>query len=178
MTILDHGISVADWFKDLHESLFQGKALERNWRLPDWISDPLIKSQLLDFDLLQTYQVYHDCGKPFCREIDERGRQHFPNHAAVSCQRFLECSDGSKTAHQIARLIAMDMDIHLLKADGLEEFASRPEAISLLITGLCEIHSNAQMFGGIESTSFKIKWKQIDKIGKRILAKIRQSAFS
>jgi len=64
----------------------------------------------------------------------------------------------------------MDMDIHTIKADGVEEFASRPEAISLLLTGLSEVHSNASMFGGIESTSFKIKFKQLEKRGKKILA--------
>lgn len=63
----------------------------------------------------------------------------------------------------------MDMDIHVLKSDGVEEFASRPEAISLLLTGLAEIHANAEMFGGIESTSFKIKFKQINKRGKQII---------
>lgn len=39
-----------------------------------------------------------------------------------------------------------------------------------LIAGLSEIHANASMFGGIDSTSFKIKWKQISKRGKKILA--------
>ena len=51
--------------------------------------------------------------------------------------------------------MAMDMDVHTLKSEGIEEFAQRPEAASLLLTGLCEIHSNAQMFGGMESTGFK-----------------------
>jgi hypothetical protein len=63
----------------------------------------------------------------------------------------------------------MDMDIHILSADALKEFSERPEAISLLITGLAEIHSNASMFGGIESTSFKIKWKHLNKRGRQLL---------
>jgi hypothetical protein len=67
----------------------------------------------------------------------------------------------------------MDMDIHLINAEGLLEFSKRPEAISLMITGLCEIHSNAAMFGGIESTSFKIKWKHIDKRGRQIMNLIK-----
>jgi len=62
----------------------------------------------------------------------------------------------------------MDMDIHLLKDVGVNDFAQKEEAATLLLTGLAEIHSNAEMFGGIESTSFKIKWKQINKRGKKI----------
>ena len=169
MNVLQHGQSVHEWFKDLYSHLMRGTPLTREWRLPEWIYHPLIKERLIDFDILETYQIYHDCGKPLCRTVDEQGRQHFPNHAEISRQRWLECSDGSPAAQQIARLIAMDMDIHLLKSDGIEEFAKRPEAISLLLTGLCELHSNAVMFGGIESTGFKIKWKQTNKSGKRIL---------
>ncbi len=173
MSVLDHGLSVHAWFCDLHSFLTQGTSLKLNWRLPEWIPDPLIVEKLLDFDLLKTYQIYHDCGKPFCRTVDEQGRQHFPNHAQVSSQRWLECSDGSQEALQIGRLIAMDMDAHTLKSDGIAEFAARPESISLLVTALCEIHSNAEMFGGIESTSFKIKWKALEKTGKRVLAVLR-----
>lgn len=175
-SILDHGLSVHEWFKDLYGYLMRGEPLQRAWRLPDWIDDPLLRQKLLDFDILATYQTYHDCGKPLCRTIDEAGKQHFPNHAEISRQRWLECSDNSPAAQQIARLIAMDMDIHLLKSEQLEEFCQRPEAISLLLTGLCELHSNAQMFGGIESTGFKIKWKHLNKMGKRILDRIRESA--
>jgi hypothetical protein len=60
------------------------------------------------------------------------------------------------------------MDIHLLKAEGLAAFCERPEAASLLLTGLCEVHANGSMFGGIDSTSFKMKWKHIDRRGKQI----------
>jgi hypothetical protein len=63
----------------------------------------------------------------------------------------------------------MDMDIHLLKDVDVLEFSKRPEAMTLLLTGLSEIHSNCAMFGGIESTSFKIKWKHINKRGNAIL---------
>jgi hypothetical protein len=69
----------------------------------------------------------------------------------------------------IGRLIEMDMDLHKLKADGVAEFSQRPEAATLLLVALAEIHANAELFGGIESTSFKIKWKQIDKRGKAIV---------
>lgn len=178
MNVLQHGQSIHEWYCDLYDHLFHGKPLKLQWRLPGWLNDaqPIIKEKLLDFDILKTYQIYHDCGKPLCRTVDENGKQHFPNHAAVSKQRWLECSDGSPEALAIAELIGMDMDIHLLKSDGLEEFASRKEAISLLLTGLCEIHSNARMFGGIESTGFKIKWKHLDKMGKRIIERMKSDS--
>jgi hypothetical protein len=41
-------------------------------------------------------------------------------------------------------------------------------AMSLLLTALAEVHSNANMFGGIESISFKSKWKKIDKRGRML----------
>lgn len=41
--------------------------------------------------------------------------------------------------------------------------------ISLLVTGLAEIHANAEMFGGLNSIGFKIKYKQINQRGKQIL---------
>lgn len=173
MNVLEHGQSVHAWFCDLYAHLRHGRDLQRSWRLPDWINDPLLMEKLLDFDLLKTYQIYHDCGKPLCRTVDEQGRQHFPDHARVSAQRWQECSNGSAEAEQIGRLIAMDMDAHTIKAEGIAEFAARPEAVSLLVTALCEIHSNADMFGGIESTSFKIKWKALEKTGKRLLAALR-----
>ena len=66
-------------------------------------------------------------------------------------------------------IIGMDMDAHLLKSDDLAEFASRPQAKALLLTALAEIHANAHMFGGLQSTSFKIKWKHLDKRGRQVL---------
>lgn len=170
MSVLDHGRSVHNWFKDLHAHLKHGSPLQRQWRLPEWIYDPLLMEKLFDFELLETYQVYHDCGKPLCRTVDDQGRQHFPDHAQVSARRWAECSDGSPEALRIGRLIAMDMDAHTIKAEGIAEFAAREEAASLLVTALCEIHSNADMFGGIDSTSFKIKWKALEKTGKRVLS--------
>jgi hypothetical protein len=110
-------------------------------------------------------------GKPTCRTVDADGRQHFPDHAAVSETVWLD-HGGSR---DIGTLIGMDMDAHLLKGDGLEEFASRPQAMALMLTALAEVHANAGMFGGTSSTSFKIKHKHLDKRGRQTLALVRRN---
>jgi hypothetical protein len=55
-----------------------------------------------------------------------------------------------------------------MKAEDVEDFCKDPKmACTLLLSALAEVHSNANMFGGIDSTSFKIKWKHLDKRGKK-----------
>lgn len=168
LSVLEHGIMVCQYFDDLYNFLNNGEPLQYEWKLPEWITDnmDLIINELLDLDIVRCYLVYHDCGKPYCRIVDEEGKQHFPEHAKVSKEKWLEINGDA----DVASLIEMDMDIHLLKDAGCVDFAKRKEAITLLIAGLSEIHANASMFGGIDSTSFKIKWKQISKRGKKILA--------
>lgn len=165
MNMVQHGASVYEFFKDLREHAQHGKELTLPWKLPEWATSQKLWNHLLDLSVVEEYQLFHDCGKPFCKTVDEQGKQHFPDHAAVSERIWREIGGNE----QAARLIGMDMDIHLLKDDGVADFASRAEAATLLLTGLAEIHSNARMFGGIESTSFKIKWKHIDKRGKKII---------
>jgi hypothetical protein len=169
LSVLDHGRSVREWYAKLRDHLLHGVPLSSEWTLPDWVRSPVLREALTSSDdrLVGLYQVYHDCGKPLCREVDSEGRQHFPEHARVSRERWLECSDGSPEALTIADLIGMDMDAHLLTPDGVAEFASRPQAAVLLLTALCELHSNARMFGGTSSTGFKIKHKRISRLGGR-----------
>lgn len=166
MNMMQHGASVYEFFMDLKNHVTKGTTLTLPWRLPEWATNPKLWDKLLDDNTVQEYQLFHDNGKPFCKVVDEDGKQHFPDHAATSEKIWREIGGDE----QVAKLIGMDMDIHLLKDEGIAEFASRQEAATLLLTGLAEIHSNANMFGGIESTSFKIKWKHIDKRGKKIVA--------
>lgn len=165
MSVLQHGESVYDFFVDLKAQLREGKQARHPWKLPAWAGHEALWANLMGDSAIHTYMLFHDCGKPFCKTIDDQGRSHFPNHAGVSKAIWLSIG-GSP---EVAQLIGMDMDIHLLKGDDLEEFCQRKEAATLLIAGLCEIHSNAQMFGGVESTSFKMKWKHIDRRGKQIV---------
>lgn len=165
LSVLGHGEMVWERYSDLLAHLRDGAPLKGEWRLPGWIEDPRVLSGLLDDETMRSYQVYHDCGKPRCLEVDDEGKRHFPDHAAVSRQTWLDIG-GSK---DVAELIGLDMEVHLLKDAGVADFAKRPQAIALLLTALCEIHANASMFGGIESVSFKMKWKQIDKRGRAAL---------
>jgi hypothetical protein len=163
MSVLAHGQAVHDYFLDLQAYVQGGSRLRHEWRLPDWITTPGLWSRLAPAKILEEYQVFHDNGKPFCRTTDTEGRVHFPDHAAWS-----EAIWRQVGTEQAARLMGMDMDVHLLKGEGVVDFAAKPEAASLLITGFCEVHANAAMFGGIESTSFKMKWKHLDRRGKQI----------
>ena len=166
LSILDHGNMVHDYFMDLI-SYLNNEPTQFDWRMPSWIDDnkKFLLDNLMPMDILKQYQIYHDIGKPYCLTIDGEGKRHFPDHANVSYQIWINL-DGDEV---IGNLIKSDMDIHLLKSEELENFSNRPEAISLLLTGLSEVHANASLFGGIQSTSFKIKLKHIDKRGKQIL---------
>lgn len=166
LSVLEHGEMVVNYYNDLLNHIRNKDELKYDWKLPEWIYDKIILDNLDDDELMNRYQLYHDCGKPFCIEYDDEGKKHFPNHAQVSYEKWLEFNPEDK---KVAKYILMDMDIHLLKADGANEFSKRDEAKGLLLTGLAELHANASMFGGIESTSFKIKWKSLNKSGKRLI---------
>lgn len=177
-SVWDHGVAVSEKYKELISYLRGESQLTSDWKLPDWIEDnkDFILKNLYSDDIMRKYHVYHDCGKPYCIEYDEEGRKHFPNHAQVSHDTYLDVFR-SKGEHQtIAELIKHDMDVHLMKAVDVEEFCQMGSkmSISLLITALCEIHANAEMFGGVNSTSFKIKWKQINKRGKSIINNLKE----
>ncbi len=173
MDVLQHGHDVNKHFSELVDLIVDDIPTADAWRLPEWIRHPIIRGQLVhpntDRESIDLYQVYHDCGKPMCLTVDEEGRRHYPNHAEVSKARWLECSDGSSIALYIARLIGKDMLVHTAKPSEVVELARDPDIIVLLLTALAEVHSNAAMFGGTDSTSFKIKWKHLNRIGGRIV---------
>ncbi len=171
-SVLQHGLSVKKYTFDLINHLKYDTPLKYEWVLPDWLyqNKDLILSNLPSDRTLKYYTILHDCGKPFCLEIDSDGKRHFSNHAEVSYQYFNQVFNNSVAA----QLILHDMDIHLLKSDGVVQFCQNPHTLTLLLTGLAELHSNAQMFGGLDSTSFKIKWKSINQRGKQIIKTIKK----
>ena len=170
-SVYQHGVSVKEHIFELIAFLKTGQIGE-NWRLPTWMYEyrKQLLASLLPEEIIEEYTIFHDCSKPYCLFIDENGKRHFPDHATKSYEKWLEIG-GNKDA---AQLMKMDMDIHLLKDKDkdVDEFCKKSQATTLLLAGLAEVHSNSKMFGGIESTSFKIKFKQIDKRGRAICLKL------
>jgi len=164
MSVLQHGISVHNYYLDLKNHILHSKPLKNQWKLPEWIYDKMLWNLITNEDVIKNYHIYHDCGKPFCLSIDSEGKKHFKDHAMWSYKVWKHLNKSEEEAE----LMLNDMAIHLLKSKDVENFSNLNNAATLLITGLCELHSNVAMFGGIESTSFKIKWKNINKFGKRI----------
>ena len=106
-------------------------------------------------------------GKPDVLTIDAEGRRRFPGHSQASVAAY-RATYAEQSDDRVADLIEHDLDIHLLKAEGVPEFATNPNAVTHLLAGLAEVTSNAGMFGGIESTSFKIKYKALAARGKAL----------
>ena len=168
-SVLDHGISVHEYFLDLIDYLKNNNS-KFTWKIPNWLLEnkDFILDNLHSDDIIKYYQILHDFGKHYCITIDYEGKRHFPNHAEVSFDTYSKLFDNKI----VANLIKNDMVLHTIKSDEVQKFIDENDTktvLTLLITALCEIHSNAEMFGGIESTSFKIKWKKLDKRGNQIL---------
>ena len=164
-SVLDHGRMVAGRYRDLVGHLRDGGPLEGEWRLPDWCGDPRAVEGLTPDDVAEAYHLFHDCGKPGVLVVDGDGRRRFPGHAEASVAAWLAAGGDP----EVGALIGMDMDAHLLRDEGVAAFAARPRARTLLLTALSEVHANASMFGGVGSTSFKMKWKVLDKRGRAVL---------
>jgi hypothetical protein len=175
-TVLEHGQSVNFHYAIIYRTLegdYTPLPEDPPIRLPSWATD--YAKQLLDTvhndDIVDCYTIYHDCGKPHCRQVDEEGKQHFPDHATVSRRIWLEAGGNPK----VAELILWDMVLHTMKSDEIPHYLqiwTPSDACTLLLVALAEIHSNAALFGGIETVSFKSKFKQLDRRGRAILKAI------
>lgn len=170
MSVYEHGVSVHEWFHDLFNHLVHNTELTKPWRLPSWIYDPRLISSLLPFHVLRDYQIWHDIGKPDCRIVDEEGKQHFPDHAEVSYRTWVHQCEPTEENLLVGELIRKDMLAHTVKGEAALEFVKDPLAPSLLITALAEIHSNAAQMNRLETDGFKIKFKQLEKLGKKLFA--------
>lgn len=161
VSVLDHGLDV--WSKLLDILHMQYKEME----IPDKLRKSFFhvlthESAVLPVNLIKRYVIYHDCGKPYCRIVDEEGRQHFPNHAEVSAITYRQTFPNDWSL--VWNLISLDMVFHTETVERIEEINMRQEMINtLLLAAVAEINSNAQMFGGYDSDSFKIKFKKINR---------------
>lgn len=160
-SVLAHGFDVLKHFKQLKLELFNGncqnKILAENSRL--------IIEKLLSNNIIETYCVFHDCGKPYCLTIDDSGRRHFNDHAVVSKITW----DDHRGDEIVSRLIGFDMMMHTMSADSVDEFSCLKESATLMLVSYAEVYSNATMFGGIESDNFKIKLKRLNSRSKKII---------
>lgn len=173
MSVYEHGQSVLTHVTELRDHLRGIYGLRDGyWRLPSWFSEfssEIIKN-LHEDGRFDSYVLHHDCGKPYCLVYDAKtGQRHFPDHAEVSAYIWGQINANYVVGH----LIANDMVIHVATAEEiqrkLESEWSCEDSVTLLIAALAEIHANAVMFGGKESSSFKIKFKQVERRGRQIL---------
>ena len=153
------------------------KLIVGNWenlKIPDWLKEnhSYIISNLHNIDVIKEYAINHDCGKHLTKTIDSDGKVHYPKHEEYSCNYWLEHFP-EKT--EVSWLILNDMFFHTCSSKELEDTElSKKDLFTLLLTSLAEIHANAELFGGIDSTSFKIKFKQINRRGMQLCKQIPQ----
>jgi hypothetical protein len=98
-------------------------------------------------------------GKPYVIQYDENGKAHYPNHSEKSYELYCERFGHDK----FADMIRLDMGFHTFKDEQLIELCKSPYAKDLYATAWAELYANAQLFGGFESDSFKIKRKKLIK---------------
>jgi len=164
---LQHGLDCYKYFKAItSNTIVLGKT-------PRWLSEyhEQITKNLHDIDTCEKYIIFHDCGKHRCLTKDENGQSHFYDHAAVSKEVFQEYFENDVAS----KLIGFDMAIHTMKDNEISDYLNQwniKDACTLLLTGLSEIYANSDLFGGVDSTSFKIKFKQIEKRGNAICKRL------
>lgn len=155
--VLQHGESVFEHTK---------KIICGDWdsmRIPESFANfhTEIVNNLHPIEIVKRYNIYHDCGKPYCLEIDSEGKSHFPSHEVISKSLWEHLFPNDPI---VSRLIGYDMVLHKETAETITSLnLSKADASTLMVTSLAEIHSNAKLFGGIESISFKSKWKKLDQ---------------
>lgn len=153
----EHGLMVNREYTNLISSLNDGLLSEV---FPPDLIEIFKEKELVDYDIMTKYQILHDCGKPLCKEVDDEGKIHYPNHAKVS---FDQINKLYPNEEELKFLVLHDMDFHTLKPKELIEIAESKYGFSLYLTAWSELIANAQMFNGFDAVSFKIKRKQLIK---------------
>ena len=170
--MIEHGLLVRKHhkqiIKDLHHSTNQ-------YELPDELrahSKQFLKHQYNNH-ILSYYQLYHDCGKPFCLEIDDDGKRRYPKHEEVSAKVFSDAFSKTKHCDKISTLIANDMIFHKENMTDIDAFLEACDdkrlVYSLILTSFAELYANKSMFDDNNQTSFKIKYKKLHRVVKKII---------
>lgn len=166
-SVMAHGESVHTHYQELLKAA-QNAGFPTGWRLPKWwkpeVATALAAAQP-EPSLMRNYLVYHDCGKPLVRLLDADGRAHFPDHAEASASLWDDLGGQSDEVW----LMRHDMLLHQGSAEACQAIQGHRLMPGLLFAALAEIHSNAEMFGGVESSSFKMKAKQLDRRGSALM---------
>lgn len=176
MTITQHGEMVSRYYHQMLSFIYSYQTTLEEGEEPLLEMDDNTHKKLYDFymkycrsfmptTIVNQYHLYHDCGKPLCLEVDENGKRHFPNHAQLSYEQYKIIDPDNFIVQE---LIFHDMDFHVMKGDDIDKLWRNPLAPTLYITAWAELYANAQMFGGCDSTSFKIKRKQLIKALNRL----------
>jgi len=173
-TVYEHCMSVSNKSLELYDHLVSGKKLTSDWVLPAWmgVHREVLVSELkaVPRSVIERYTKYHDCGKPLVAEF-RNGKMHFPGHEYYSAYVYRSFL---KSDRQVLRLIKNDMLIHKSKACDIGKLLTLRERMALLIVSLAEVHANAELFGGVESESFKIKHKKIVARGNALFKAIKE----
>ncbi len=165
-TIYDHGKAVWNYFNKIITNDIG------DMKIPDWYEeykDRILKN-LPNKSIIEKYCIFHDCGKPLCETMIE-GKRHFPGHEQASYDTWMGVTDVDEhTKAQISNLIKHDMLFHTEKAEEiLEKELSTSELCTLILSALSALHANADSFGGRDSDSFKIKFKNYSRRAKKVL---------
>lgn len=165
--VLEHGDAVWERYRQLLHAAKRGR-LPEGWRRPKWWTEEagaLLLEQQPTQSCMQNYLRYHDCGKPLCLTVDAEGRSHFPDHAHASSKRWQDAGG----APDEVWLMAQDMALHCGSAAECETLRGHPLLPGLMFAALAELHSNAEMFGGVETASFKAKAKHLERRTAQLL---------
>ena len=175
-TLMQHGSSIREAAFNLLERIYGGRARgQEHWDtvVPEVMLEgpfnEFLRANLHDVKTIWNYTLFHDCGKPDCLEFDAEGRRHFPNHEVCSSEVWSQIGTEDE-----ARLMLLDMSLHRLKADGFEDFMSKTstkDVATLLLSAYAEVYANAvdNSVEGVESVSFKIKKKHLDRLTKKLI---------
>lgn len=155
ISMYDHGLLVSKEYCNIISSLEKDIIPEC---LPEQLLTLYKTQELLCFSKMLNYHILHDCGKPIVREVDENGKQHFPDHSQVSYNQFIRIYPNNE---EEAFMIKHDMDFHTLKNNELISLVKSKYGFSLYLTAWAELIANAKLFGGFDSVSFKIKRKKL-----------------